>query len=727
MTFSVPRSKADPGRAPDLASRIHTPQLGTAIAKFGTDVMAGGQQIERLQKQKEAAEAAIVAENDKSELDRAKVDFQRDLNNLRLQVMEIGDPKAMEAAWMQGVNALRAQYGGALSEANQEAFGLAFDRSANTMTFDVGKDALKQRQSQALGNWAELSHEITRTSANGDYETRLAAVENGQEVIDGMVARGVYTPEEGAKLKLQIASDAANAQAMQMLKDDPQGLITALDEGQFTAFDGEAEARYRVQANTAIATAAEQAATKAARDAKEREKVMTGQIDTAIDIMGKGATPDLGFMSSPDFASNPNKAKLEFLLKVEEEKGPLAHLGRDEILTMIETEKQKPLSEAYQTAHLEALQDVLKVVEAGRADPIAQAETLGIETELPEFSSETQAEYFQAVEARAATGEHMVETDRADTFQVFRKDELPELKEKFGPGGDPDDRLGWVMTMDAALQDKGPQVVLETTGDQATAYAAHILRADAPPETVRDIFSGQRRIKDGMVTLPSRDEFLKSFSAATHGEFRDSLNHAPQVFDAAIALYAEAGGDPDEIDTELFTSSVHRALGGEVDRNGKATVGGLQVFDTRGTNPLFAGARDDYHVVLEPTVRKQDVDAAIDTIIGDLSSTWQSDHEDRRTGKSFEGHYTDPDLSQLTSISMSGQPPNLGDPEADDYEPAELFSSYRLENLLDRNGNPTGVYTFYRPAGVNGGRLYLEDTNGETFLFKMSDFIGVSR
>lgn len=723
MTFTVPTSKADPGRSADIASRIHTPQTGNIIAKLGSDIMQGGAEIERIQEQKKRAAEAVAAQDNKAQLDRAKVDMMADLNALRLQVMEIGDPVQMEAAWMSGLGDLRDLYGSSLSAENQEAFGLAFDKAVNPMTFSVGKDALGLRQSQAKGTWAEIEKAVTQTAAFGDYDSRKAAVAGASDMMDDLVARGIYTPEQGARMKLDLAAAAANTAAIEAIKTDPQSFLAQLDDGIYSEFDGETTARYRVQAQAALDSLAEKQAAQMERDATARAKAMTGQIDTAIAIMTEGATPNLSFMSSEDFAINPNRPKLEYLLELQQEKGSLLHLGLKEIDALIATAKATPLSEEYKLARIEALEDIRKVVAEGMADPIARADALGLGTDMPEFNPAAPGEYTAFLSNRAATGEHMVTTGRADSFQVYRKDELDELAARFGPGGDPDERTTWLLSLDKALGAEAAAIAGQASGgDKTTRFAAAMLQNGVPVSTVRAIFAGQRRVEDKTVALPSRNEFVTSFSAATHDEYRELFDYMPGLLEAATYIYAEKGGDPEEIDGEAFLHSVQLALGATADprsRDGELTVGGLQKFDTIGT---WGRGRDDYYVTLPPGVAKREVEQALDTVIDELDVAFVPDRVDRETGASFEGAYSVPNLATLEKISLSGLPPDLGDPSSPDYDPAGLFSNLQLVNHYV-DGRPTDYFTLQRVTR-SGQALPLTDTSGQrVFLFRLSDLL----
>lgn len=727
MTFTVPTSKADPGRSADIASRIHIPQTGSIIAQFGNDVMQGAAATERNQEQEARAAEALAARDDKAQLDRAKVDMMGDLNALRLQVMEIGDPLQMDTAWTTGLADLRGRYASALSAGNQEAFGLAFDQAATPMTFSVGKDALGLRQSQAKGAWAELEKAVTQTAAFGDYDSRRAAVAGASAMMDDYVARGIYTPDEGARLKIALAAQAANTAAIEAIKADPSAFLAQLDDGLYPEFEGETTARYRVQALAAIDSLAEQQAAQVERDANAREKVMAGQIDTAIAIMAEGATPDLAFMASADFSSHPKRAKLEYLLELQQEKGSLLHLGLKEIDALIATAEATPLSEEYGLARIEALRDIRKVVADGMADPIARADALGLGTDMPEFDPANPGEYAAFLSGRAATGEHMVTTGRADTFQVYRKDELDGLAARFGPGGDPDERTSWLLSLDRALGDEAPAIAGQATGgDTATGFAAAMLRSGAPVSTVRTIFAGQRRVEDKTVNLPARGDLLNSFSAKTHDEYRKLFEYMPGLLEAATYIYAENGGDPKVVDGEQLLQSVQLALGATADprsRDGELSVGGLQKFDTIGT---WRGGRDDYYVTLPPGVAQRDVERALDTVIDALDVAFVPDRVDRQTGASFEGTYSAPDLSVLERISLSGLPPDLGDPTSPDYDPAALFSNMRLKNHYV-DGKPSDYFMFERVT-KSGQVLPLADTSGQrAFLFRMSDLLEQAR
>lgn len=717
MTITVPKAGTNAGRAPEI--RVRTPQTGAMIANLG---QTGFNVTARLQE-----------ERDQREFQRAKIDLTRDLNNLRLEAMQIGDPDQLDAFWTARTTELRNSYlngdgpDGAprVNERIRPDFELAYDSLANSLAFDVGRDALAARMSQREANWLAYSQEITAGAGTSGPEARAVMIDQGAAMIDGMVAEGTITPEEGQRRKMELAAAADNAAAMQAIAIDPQGFLTDLDAGIYANLDAETQSRYRVQAGAALeriaaeeARAAEQAANAAA---KERDAT----IREMISVMGQGRVPaNIGMLDDPAAKDSPLYAEAMASYQLLREQPRLAEMSLDELDTLIAAEEERPITYAYQAERLKVLEEQrARMAKGYTTDPIGFAREQGFPVpDLPDFDPNDPKPYMRALLARQAMAETLMDKGLIDTPTLFEAGEADAYASTYGPGGDPEARLKWLMAMSATLGPDAPAAAGKATGDPVTGYAASLLAQGAQPGVVRDILAGQRRMADKTVVMPSRNEFVTAYSDATGQEFRNQFDLTPDLLDSAIALYAEAGGDGDTIDTDLFGTSVQRALGATLDDKGRPVSGGLAEFDTIGTSGGLTGAADNYNVPLPIGVAQRDVEAALTTIMDDLSVRWKRDPDGTGgvDGPPMTGSYTTPSLDRLTAISLSGAAPDFGAPgDAELY--ADLFGKLRIMAYWP-NGKPSDTYVFYRPM-ADGSPAFLYDTEGKPFQFRLADLV----
>ncbi|MCB1348993.1 MAG: hypothetical protein KDK11_10235 [Maritimibacter sp.] len=233
MTFTVPKSNADPGRSADIASRIHTPQIGNIIAKFGDDVMQGGRAIE----------AKLAADRAGREEQKIQTDMTRDVSALRHQVAGLDDPDALDENWSQGIRAIQASYFGAdggetpgrVPEAMASRLGSYFTELSQGAGADLGKRALELRAAQRVGNVRAVGEELAAVAVEGDDYARAWASSRFDQSVDGLVELGLYAPEVGAEAKRNWRRDVSEARrqsAVQMAAapegdDDPADALEA--------------------------------------------------------------------------------------------------------------------------------------------------------------------------------------------------------------------------------------------------------------------------------------------------------------------------------------------------------------------------------------------------------------------------------------------------------------------------------------------------------------------
>lgn len=707
MTISVPKAGNNPGRAPEIRERM--PRTGQMIADLGRQ---GFEVAARLQE-----------ERDNREFQRAKIDMTRDLNNLRLEAMQIGDPEELEAFWTSRTADLRSSYlegttedgSPRVNERIREDFALAYDSLSSSMSYDVGRTAISARNSQRRANWLAYEQEITTGAESAGPETRATMVAQGEAEIDKLVASGAITPEEGQRRKISLAGNVDNAAAIQGVAIDPAGFLTALDEGQYSNLDPEAQARYRVQAESALARmeAAEEKAAEAEADA--REKAIGEQLSEITDIYRVGREPKTAaLLDDPAYQEHEDYARARAAQSLFRQEPMISRMSAEELDALIAEEKKRPLAFKWQNERLALLKEWREANHKDFAtDPMSAARDREYPVpDLPDFDPSSPVDYMRGVRQRAAISGQLQKDGHIKGIRIFDEDEAATLRASYGPQGDPAERTAWISAMTAALEDDAPAVIRQVTQDPTTAYAATLIRRGGDRNVVASMLAGQRRVADKTVVLPSHDEFITAYDEATEAEFSSQFDLTPQLIDAATYLYAEAGGDPEDIDGKLFGQSVQRALGARPDENGNYTIGGLQELDTPGT---FGFGSDNYRVDLPVGVRRDDVQTALETLNGqfEAGARPQFTRDGRQPGEAREL----PGIKTLEAVSLTGSAPNLGAPE----DAADNFANLRMASIW-RDGRPTGTYAFYRLDG-QGNRVVLRDTAGALFKFRVEDLI----
>jgi len=697
--ISVPKAGTTAGRSADLASRMHTPQTGNILAGLGDTMLQVGMRLEN--------------ERAERELQRAQVDYTRDLNDLRLEAMQIGDPDQLETFWSQKVTTLRETYSGKISERNRERFSLGFDATANSLAFGVGKDALAARVSQREANWLAFEHELVRGAANADADTRATFIAQGEAAIDAQVASGDITAEDGQRRKLGLAASADNAAALQAIAVDPAAFLEDINAGGYANLDGEALARYRVSAETALAKMAEAELTAADQAQKAREKNLDARITDAVGVIASGRTYiDQGLLDDPEAKARPGYARLAAAAELDREKPGLARMTLADLDAVIAEEEAKAIPSKEFGARLDYLRETRERLAKGyTTDAVATMREAGLPVpELPDFDPANPAAYAQGLRARAAMAEKAIADGRINVPVIFDALERAALEAQMGAKGDPDTRAAWLATMTRELGPDAGQFVRAATGDATTGFAADLLARGGDPRTARDMLAGQRRVIDKTIVLPPRNDFVAAFGVSTAEELRDQFGFAAPAIDAAMYLYAEAGGDPEDIDGDLFGRSVQRAMGATPGPRGDYDVGGLQ---------RFGGRRNGYFVDLPAGVAKPDVERALGTVADLFNRTELAERGLNAMGAPERGA-----MDVLTAISTSGAAPDIG-AATEDESLTERFQGYELDALwLD--GQPTGYYTFSRRRD-NGRRDPLYTEAGALYRFRLEDLIREAR
>lgn len=695
MTLTIPNGGISAGRSANV--QVATSNAGAAIAQIG----------------EVAADVGIALEDDRKRrlTNRLRVDLARDMNALRLESEEIGDPDALDQFWQGRSGELKAQYQKRAGNVWQD-FEVAFDDLSNTYAAGIGNRALGLRYSQSEADWAEFEHVAVQAGAAADDDTRDVLISNGDTIIDQLVQSGVIDPEEGQLRKLSLRGEISNATAIEAIASNPAGFLSDLDAGKFAALDGETQARYRVQAQSAIEQQ-ELANQKAIeKQVKERETQIGNELSKITDLVGTNRLPvDEVFLASPEVQAHKDYPRAMAAIELARDKPALATLTVQQLDDLINEEQKKPVSEAWQVERQELLTELRESAAKGwREDPIAYAETIGFEPPaLPELDANNPTQFATALRSRVGLARELQERGYTSELRVFSNAEREAIKKQTGLDVPDEQRLAMAASFATAFGTGAGEFAANLAGDDVFTHVTGLIGQGLPNYSASDILEGQRKIADKVVLVPSAAKFAEAFHDATEGEFEDQPELARRVIAAARALYVQTNPieDAANIEADSYAQAVNRALGATVNSSGRLRVGGLQEMAT----PVG----DEYTVTLPVGVSADAVTGAIETLSGALPVI-------RAKGGDADPSYTQfSDL--LASASLTGQTPDFGDPNAETYNPRATFN--QLQIVPDwRRGSMVDEYVFARVT--RNGIVPLRDTDGELFRFSLKKLVGAT-
>ena len=688
--LTVPKAGVDPGRAATV--RVETPTGGADIAKLG-NVMA---------------DVGVKLENDRlqRQMNRLGVDLTRDMNNLALELSEIGDPDQLESTFQQRTEELRAAYmDGAdqngrprVDRKNAEAFGLAFDELRNRHELAIGRQALAGRFAQREATFTEFTHEATVAAANSDPEIRQTYLEQGIAQIDQLEANGIIDANEAATRKLGLRANLDNAAAIQDMAQDPEAFLERMDAGEYDGLGGETLARYRVSAEAQIAAAAEKERKAVETATKAEQKLITDQLNEMSGIwsLGQRAAGEDAFLSRPEVQANPAYPEAMAQREIMLEQPSLATMTPAELRALVEEERAKPKVRKFQAERVAVLEKRLAEEEtAWSNDPIQHARDLGLaDPQLPEFDPADPKAFGAALRNFRAVSEALVDEGYTSTDAVFDKETSEQLKTIIADTSDPAARATLSALVAGSLGDR-PDVLKELGVDPAFRMAGELQLAGSSPQVAEGIMRGQRALDQGNVILPPVSDRLDAATDVLDDLFFDVTGGAEtqaMIRAAADARYADSFGKTDpsgQLDADAYLQSLHEVMGGSGAWDSSQARGGVQEINGAPT-------------LLPVGVRARDVEQAL-THLGS-----------RRAGgvrPTFK--ISDEALAEdLARISLTGQPPLLGGrPMTED-----TFEELSLRAVAD------GVYEFTF-VNDNGQVLVPETPDGEPYRFVLSSLL----
>jgi hypothetical protein len=671
-------------------SRLTVPNAGTHVGRAARpqfEASGAGAEIAKLGDSMMRLGGAIQQNRIARTSERLAVDLQNDMNQLRLRVEEIGDPDELDAAWSSGVEALRSRYFGADPEtgqsrvpaALQERFGVRFDDVAGRHAYGLGARSLELRRSEREANWINYRHAATNAAAGRDSEMREGVLAQAQEIIDGQVADGTITPEQGARRRLDLERDLDQAQLTIDMERDPAGTIERLQGDGYVGLTAEERARAIVQAERAVS-----------RQAEEDETARNQELGELIAVMETGQpAANAGILDDPAYQDLPRYAEAVATRELIAERGNIRQMTIPQLREALAEERQRPITRRWQAERVGVIEAALEDAVSGwGSDPIAQADAVGFN--VPEFVAWDPADpeaFAEMLAARGRTADALVSEGYTSDRRLFSEDEQAQIREVAATSQDPAARA----QLADLLYRAGAIGVVE---DPVFEHVGGLGQSGVAASTRAEILRGQQAIEAGTIDMPPAAERL----GAAFDEFGDLFANVPggedaqmRVMEAADALYAARirRSDPaGSFDERVYRQALHEVMGGTGRYNRREARGGVQ----------------EYNDVL--TIMPRGVSAAdFEGALGSL----QAVAEGQAAVRGRDG--VDSDLNaaveRLAAASMSGRPPAVGGRL---MAPADL-AGLEVRALADDR------YVFIWRS--SSGERYVTDAEGEPYVFSM--------
>lgn len=678
MTLTVPRAGIIGGAAPSL--RFDRNTTGETLAGFGDRMIEIGHQIEQERVQR--------AQN------RARVKMMAGLNDLQTEFDQVGDPDMIDSQYTQRVAALKDSILADLPEAAREQAGLNFDEMAMPHTTRQGRRAIGLRHSTEMAHVMEATDEMVRAAATASAETLAAYRDQFGDNLDDLVLRGIIAPDEAQKIRVQGGARMESARATRMLSDDPQGLVQAIDGGEFVEMGGDDAQGWRAQA--VAASAAAEARIEAQRKLERTQQVGTAKdlFRDGISVLGKGqpfagAEDAVALLSDPEIAALPEAREYIATVDLTQSRPDLGVLPLAQKRALLADLEKQAISKPYEAGKVSALRKMIADDEKGFGeDPISYAPSLGLRSadDLPDPGSATQEELVGGLRQRGRYVGALQQQGYVENPKFFTAAERQVWTEAIGPAASPARKAELAASLAVSLGPSAEDAANELGADPVFGLIGGGLQHGMSPQTARQIFEGQRVIQGQQVKLPAKAERRQSFFGkfdslffdGTVAGWPDQSAARDQITAAADALYAyrmrsaQASGDGKEgtITETVYLQSVHEVMGGTGRYNKPDARGGVQEL------------RD-----------------ALTILPAEISASLVEDRLDELSGASPE---------VWLSVSASANRPQIGGQAAD---------AHSLRQMRLRAIGPD-QYIMVRPTPSGGPAVMMGD-DGKTFVLSI--------
>ncbi|WP_333828294.1 hypothetical protein [Pararhodobacter sp.] len=651
-----------------------TPTVGADIAQLGQVMQQVGN--------------AVEDERNDRLLQRAQIDMMDGFNQMRLDLDQIGDPDQLQNEFTRRAGELRAGILGNLPERVQEPAGLRFDDLNARQSYAVGRQALERIQSERAAMLPYARDVTMAGAAVGDPETSAVNEAQYWEILERAVEGNLLTPEQAHAQFRSWQEGVSLSRATALLRDNPQGLLSALDGNEFDALDPQAREQWRTRATAALSTRTD--AQIAAQNAELRE---------VTEALRQGYP----HARAEALAADPAIADLE--------RGPefldmyALRQSQPELATATPAEGRAILAEARTRtlepgeSHIPRRDDVLEQVvetnnERWTTDPVAHAYRLDLfaeRVEMPDPVSAPVEDINAAIRTRALQARGLTARGYIENPVLFTPEERARWQESAGVMADPGVRTRIATAfVQAGLTAPGEPDTRALArdlfpDDRVFGFTSEAMTNGLNPVIAQQVFRGQQAIELNEVPMPTRvrinDRYQADFGPVL--ELVDGATLREDVRSAAtsLAAYRLLGRSEDVDDSTLravFNQSLHEVIGGSGSYGDRSSTGGVHPVNGLPT-------------VIPPGVPGAAVAGTMQGFIDEATRRYVRDsylYTDEETDAWVTGFWQ--------GASVSGNPPDIGGemPGGETLRRLRLMASNDSSYLLvftPRNGPPEVV------------------------------------
>lgn len=586
MTLTVPKAGVIGGAT--ASPRFEADQTGNAMADFGSQLMQIGTEIRHDREQRG--------------LGRARVEMMQGFNDLQTEFDQIGDPDRIDTEYGPRVQELRDRTLANVPESVRADAEIAFDEMSVAHATRQGRRAVGLRQSAELATVMAAGDELVRAASIGDADTQAAYLDQVNDQLDSLVARGVMQPDEAQRIRSQVGGQMESARATRMLSEDPGALVQAIDAGEFTSLGGDQQQGWRARGVTASRANAARAEAETARSRSEFLGQVSQLAKDGTAVLRKGqpyarAAEIADLLADPEIAALPEMQEYAATVMLTEQRPEIAVLPPAEKRKLLAELERQPLDKPYEADTVTALRGMIEADEKQfREDPLGHAAEIGLKAApaLPDPTTASPEELVAGLRSRAQYSQSLVAGGYVDrgNARIFTPAEREQWGRLVAPGQSPEVRARMAGDLASALGPQAEAAAQEIGADPVFAYVGGGLANGMNERVGREVFEGQRIIEGQQVKMPAvpdrRQSFFGTFSSlffdGVADGWADQSGARDQITAAADALYAYrmrgkvATGEWSNgqiVETE-YLQAVHEVMGGTGKYNKRDARGGLQ-------------------------------------------------------------------------------------------------------------------------------------------------------